>query len=144
MERENTSRYALSLWLSSDEHGRLNSGERYRIGYYVVQVSDLTNALPQSGELKDVDASVIEDIAIAQGYFDPPCNITFRTKHIQFRLKATAYMTMQYSGSLSWPHVKRQPINFKGELAVGNAFIAEPDWKKQKYTIVFRKLNLKE
>lgn len=115
------------------------------VGYWFIESGNLTNAVNRVGNLANVDQATLDELAEYHGHFKGTCNIWLHARTVQFRLKATDDgKTIDYSMSLSWPQVKRQPQSSEGRLDVGGNIVAKDGWEKDKFVLVLKRLNLKQ
>ncbi len=115
------------------------------VGYWLVERSNLTNAVNQAGGLAKVEESVLDELADCHGRFNGTCDLWLHARAVQFRLKATDDGKMiEYSIDLSWPQVKVQPRQSEGQVEVGTVFVAKEGWAKESVVLVMRRLNLKK
>jgi len=113
------------------------------IGYWFVEVASLTNEINRVGDLAKVDQSTLDEKAECHGYFTGSCNLWLHVRTVQVRIKAEeegGHLT--YSMSLSWPPVKRSPVETHGQIMLSNAFAAKNGWQQEKYVLVIKRLNL--
>lgn len=115
------------------------------VGYWLVERSNLTNAVNQAGELAKVEEAVLDKMADCHGRFNGTCDLWLYARTVQFRLKASDDGKMiEYSIDLSWPQVKVQPRTSHGRVEVSQSFVAKEGWEKESVVLVLKRLNLKQ
>ena len=115
------------------------------VGYWLVERSNLTNAVNQAGGLAKVSEAVLDEMADCHGRFNGTCDLWLHARTVQFNLKATDDgKIVDYSIGLSWPQVKVQPRASAGKIEVGQAFVAKDGWEKESVVLVLKRLNLKQ
>ena len=113
------------------------------IGYWFVEVASLTNEINRAGNLAKVDQSTLDEKAECHGYFTGDCSVWIHARTVQVRIKAEEKGgSLTYSMSLSWPPVKRPPVETHGQIILSDMSAAKDGWEQEKYVLVFKKLNL--
>lgn len=85
----------------------------------------------------------MDEKAECHGYFTVNCDVWLHARTVQTRIKAEEESgSLSYSMSLSWPHVKRPPIETHGQMLISDVFATKEGWQQDKYVLVIKRLNL--
>jgi hypothetical protein len=115
------------------------------VGYWFVEVASLTKEVNRVGGLAKIAPSTLDAKAECHGHFKGNCDMWIHARTVQIRMKGEDDgRTLKYSLSMSWPPVKRGPVESHGQIVVTDVLAAKDGWQKDKYVLLLRRLNLKE
>ena len=118
------------------------------ITFYVV--GNIQELLSEDKTISDLTVGEVEEASVFHGRFTGPCNVYFKNKDYQFRLKVKKtnepeeifFELSQYSQK------KHKSIGGLGKVTIGDKFSTTKTWNsplsENMYVVLFKKVNLRK